>query len=122
MSSALICDPNQSTTSTLRGVLELEGFEVFEAHNTESARYQIVMNSPDFVLIDWLEFDARNLDIENFIKQVKKIRPHTTFIFISYKGVQRDVSSFAEMVAEHGADGYILKPFNLTRVLEQLQG
>jgi DNA-binding response OmpR family regulator len=120
MKRVLICEPNHSTTFALSGALEFEGFEVLLAHNSENARFQIIMESPDFVLIDWLEFDIRHMDIKDFIGQLKHIRPDTMFVFISHIGVQRDVSDFEEMVADRGADDYILKPFNPTHVIEQL--
>jgi DNA-binding response OmpR family regulator len=121
MPSVLICDPNQTTQGVLHCALNIEGFKVFEAGNTESARYQIIMNSPDFVLIDWLEFDITNMDIKRFSQQVKRIRPNTIFIFISHIGVRKDVSDFEEMIAQHGADDYILKPFNPAKVLTKLE-
>lgn len=121
MTRVLICEPNHSTTFALSGALELEGFEVLLAHDSENARFKIIMESPDFVLIDWLEFDIRHMDIKNFIGQLKRLRPNTMFVFISHIGVRKDVSDFEEMVASHGADDYILKPFNPTHVIEQLK-
>ena len=121
MIRVLICDPNPSTKLALCGALEMEGIEVLTAQDAESARFKIIMESPDFVLIDWLEFDIRHLNIKKLTSQLKRLRPDTLFVFMSHKGVERDVSSFAEMVAEHGADDYILKPFNPAHVIEQLK-
>ena len=120
MRKVLICDPNPSTKISLCGSLEMEGFEVLTAQDAESARFKIIMESPDFVLIDWLEFDITHLDIKEFTSQLKRLRPDTLFVFISYRGLAADVLTFESLVAEHGADGYILKPFNLTHVAETL--
>ncbi len=118
---ALICEPDFSTRETLYGVLELEGFEVLVAKNTEEARFKIIMESPDFVLIDWLEFDLQHMDIENFSKQVKRIRPNTIFIFLSHKGLQTNLLDFEKLITKNGADTYILKPFNPLKVIECLR-
>lgn len=117
----LICDPNHSTVLTLSGALEMEGFEILVAKNSEDARFKIIMESPDFVLIDWLEFDLTHMDVKRFISQLKRLRPSTLFVFISHKGLKTDISTFENMVAQHGADGYILKPFNPSHVLAQLK-
>ncbi len=121
MSLVLLCEPNYHTAGPLTQVLEGEGFEVIEARDLESARFQIIMKSPDFILIDWLEFDIQNMDIKDFCQQTKRIRPHTIFIFMSHKGLKTDLLDFEKMIADNGADGYILKPFNLSKVLEQLK-
>ncbi len=121
MLRVLICDPNYSTLLTLSGVLEMEGFEILLAKDTDEARFQIIMKSPDFVLIDWLEFDIQNMDIKDFCKQVKRLRPNTSFIFISHKGLKTDLLDFEKLIKDHGADGYILKPFNPSKVVEHLR-
>lgn len=121
MPSVLICDPNYSTTLTLSGALEFESFDILVARDSDDARFKIIMESPDFVLIDWLEFNIVHMNIKSFISQLKHLRPNTMFIFISHKGIQANISTFESLVQNHGADSYIIKPFNPTHVVEQLK-
>ncbi len=121
MPRVLICDPNYSTILALSGALELAGFEILVARDSDDARFKIIMESPDFVLIDWLEFDRQRLKIKDFIEQLKRLRPRTMFIFISHQSVEAQVLSFKDLVTGHGADGYIIKPFNLINVLNKLE-
>lgn len=121
MPSVLICDPNYSTTLALSGALELEGFDILVARDSDDARFKIIMESPDFVLIDWLEFDRQGLKIKDFIGQLKHLRPNTMFVFISHQSVETQVLSFKDLVTSYGADDYIIKPFNPTHVIKQLK-
>lgn len=117
----LLCDPNHSTKLALCGALEMGGLAVISATGVDEARFKIIMESPDFVLIDWLEFDIVHLDIKKFATQAKSMRPDTKFIFMSHKSVYTAVATFEQMVTEYGADGYILKPFNVSHVLQMLK-
>lgn len=120
MPRVLICDPNYSTTLALSGALELNDFDILVAKDADDARFKIIMESPDFVLIDWLEFDRQHLHIKDFIGQLKRLRPNTMFIFISHQSVETQVLSFKDLVKSNGADDYIIKPFNPTHVIKKL--
>lgn len=116
----LICEPNHSTKVALYGALEAEGFEVINAQDVDQAKFKIILESPDFVLIDWLEFDIEHLQIDNFTHTLKRLRPNTLFIFMSHKGVHTAVPAFESLVSKNGADGYLLKPFNPAQVISEL--
>lgn len=116
----LICEPNHSTKVALYGALETEGFEVINAQDVDQAKFKIILESPDFVLIDWLEFDIEHLQIDSFTHALKRLRPNTLFIFMSHKGAHTAVSTFESLVSKNGADGYLLKPFNPTQVISEL--
>jgi DNA-binding response OmpR family regulator len=121
MASILICEPNHSTRSVLVNALRDEDFEIFTAEDGRDASQQILTKSPDFVLIEWLDFDIRNMDIETFLRQMKRLRPETLFVFMSHKGPQKTVENFATLVADHGADAFVIKPFHPATVLEKLR-
>ncbi len=117
----LVCEPNHSTRSVLVNALQDEGFEIFTAEDSRDASQQILTESPDFVLIEWLDFDIRNMNIEAFRRQMKKLRPETLFVFMSHKGPQKTVGEFATLVADHGADAFVIKPFHPATVLEKIR-
>ncbi len=121
MTRVLICESKYSTTLILSGALELEGFEILVSRDSEDARFKIIMESPNFVLIDWLEFDFTRLNIKDFTGQLKSLRPDTIFVFITHQSIEIQVSSFRSLIKSLGADDYIIKPFNPTHVIKQLK-
>ncbi|WP_462264941.1 response regulator [Mucilaginibacter sp.] len=110
----LICDDDEGILDMLTLVLEDSGFEVIAESNSLNVYQQIETHQPDLLLIDlWMPV----LSGDQVVKQLKQ-NPDTQFLPVLVISASTDGRKIAE---EARADGFIAKPFDLDKLINQVQ-
>ena len=101
----LIVDDSGLARRRARTILESAGFEVDEAEDGMSALERYFVTKPDLVLLDLVMKGMYGLDV---IAKLRELDPQAKIIVVS-ADVQ---TSSHDMVAEAGAAGFVVKPFD----------
>ncbi len=106
-SRCLIVDDSRVVRKVARRILETHGFHVEEAENGVDALQACRRGLPNCVLLDW------NMPVMNGIEFLRALRRefgpgNPQVIFCT---TENDLHSI-EMAIEHGAQEYIMKPFD----------
>jgi two-component system chemotaxis response regulator CheY len=107
----LLVDDSAFMRNVLKHILQEEGFKNFvEASNGQEALDQFAKEKPDLVLLDIImpEMDG--------IKVLKKIGQEGKIIVVSAVGQE----SMVEQAKKLGAKGYVIKPFENAKVIEEV--
>ena len=105
--TCLVVDDSRVVRKVARRILEANGYAVEEAENGEEALAACEGSMPDCVLLDW------NMPLMNGIEFLKKLRArfgpdNPPVLFCTTENEM----SFVEQAIEHGAQEYIMKPFD----------
>ena len=108
----LIVDDEKDIRMLTAGILEDEGYQTREAHDSTSAIESMESRSPSLVLLDvWLE--GSSLDGLELLELFQKNQPRIPVIMISGHGnIETAVSAINE-----GASDFIEKPFTADRLI-----
>lgn len=103
----LIVDDSRVVRKVARRILELHGFRIEEAENGAEALQVCRRSAPECVLLDW------NMPVMNGIEFLRALRAEfgpdkPTVVFCT---TENDLGSI-EAAIEHGAQEYIMKPFD----------
>jgi CheY-like chemotaxis protein len=110
----LICDDDEGILDMMVMVLEDSGYEVIAEVNSLNVYQVIEREKPDLLLIDlWMPV----LSGDQVVKQLKS-NPQTQFIPIIVISASTDGRRIA---SEAGADDFIPKPFDLDKLISQVQ-
>jgi two-component system chemotaxis response regulator CheY len=101
----LIVDDSGLARRRARSILEGAGFDVDEAEDGMSALERYFVTRPDLVLLDLVMKGMYGLDV---IAKLRELDPQAKIIVVS-ADVQ---TSSHDMVAEAGAVGFVVKPFD----------
>ena len=101
----LLVDDSGLARRRARTILEGAGFEVHEAEDGMSALERYFVTKPDLVLLDLVMKGMYGLDV---IAKLRELDPQAKIIVVS-ADVQ---TSSHDMVAEAGAAGFVVKPFD----------
>ncbi len=116
----LIADDDDDILDAIKINLELEGYEVFLAHDGDEALEQAQRVRPDLILLDVVMPGPDGFDVCRGLKADARTS-ETPVIFLTAKGATRDEA--VGLIA--GADDYVVKPFEpadlLTRVKRVLE-
>ena len=110
----LVVDDEPGVRSSLKGVLEDEGFGVFTADSGEKGLEQIEKLKPDFVLLDVLM--PSGIDGIETLRRIGGSGSDAAVIMISGHGT----IDMAVMAMELGALDFIEKPLSVDRILIRL--
>ena len=105
--SCLVVDDSRVVRKVARRILEGHGFTVVEAADGQQALEACALAMPDCVLLDW------NMPVMNGIEFLKALRAKygpekPPVVFCT---TETDMS-FIEQAIEHGAQEFIMKPFD----------
>ena len=112
----LLVDDEPDFVETVEFFLSGSDYQVFVAKNGKKALEQVKMNKPDLVLLDVMMPEMDGLEA---CKRLKN-DPTTNsipIIMLTAKGRKEDV---VDAIAA-GANSYIVKPFNLSDLLERIE-
>jgi two-component system KDP operon response regulator KdpE len=109
----LIVDDEPRLLDSVRMNLEVDGFEVFEAHNGAEALERIRKLLPDIVVMDVM------MPIMDGFETLRELRSFTAVpvIMLTVKADDRDVVTGLEL----GADDYVAKPFSQRVLLSRIK-
>jgi len=104
MKHALVVDESRAIRIVARRILALNGFEVFEAENSEHGIALWSQWKPDLVLANWYATGA-----DWFFKNIRKhpTRPTTKLVAFLVEIDPRETES----AVRAGVDAFLLKPF-----------
>jgi DNA-binding NtrC family response regulator len=106
----LVCDDEEGIRESLNLILE-KNYDVSFANNGEEAITHIKGNPTDLVILD---IKMPRMDGLETLKQIKKAKPDAKIIIATgYKSVET-----ASEAIKQGASDYIVKPFEVAKVLE----
>jgi DNA-binding response OmpR family regulator len=110
----LVVDDAPAYVTLMSKALEGQGVELVTAGDLQSARDIVrIAGRPDLVLLDLLLPDGNGLDI---LPELKRY-PGTAVVVVSGKGEELD----RELAMSSGADGYVVKPFSVAALREQVR-
>ncbi len=103
----LVVDDSRVVRKVARRILETHGFRVEEAENGAEALEACRRGLPGSVLLDW------NMPVMNGIKFLQALRAEfgAAGPLVVFCTTENDVASIAAAI-EHGAQEYIMKPFD----------
>lgn len=110
MSKILIVDDEQQIRSLLARMMELEGYEVFQAGDCKGALRQVETHAPDVALCDVLLPDGNGVDL---ITAIKKAAPATEVVVLTAHGNIPD----GVQAIKNGAFDYITKGDDNNRII-----
>ncbi|MBW2053927.1 MAG: response regulator transcription factor [Deltaproteobacteria bacterium] len=109
----LVVDDDKDIVQTIKGNLELDGYEVLCAYNGRTALDMTKTHRPDLVILDL------NLPDIDGIKACQIIRKEFDFPIIMLTA--RDGISDKVLGLESGADDYVVKPFNFLELSARIK-
>ncbi len=106
----LICEDEASIRGFLKINFERNGFSVIEAGSGEEALRLIELEKPHVAVLDVM---LPGIDGFEVCKRLRETHPNIGIIMLTAKGQDLDKISGLE----HGADDYVVKPFNPTEFI-----
>lgn len=109
----LVIDDDKDIVQTIKGNLELDGYEVMIAYTGKNGIHMAKENRPDLVILDL------NLPDIDGIKACEIMRREFDFPIIMLTA--RDGVADKVLGLEYGADDYIVKPFNFLELSARIK-
>lgn len=110
----LVVDDEENIRTSLKGVLEDEGFKVSTAAEGQSALEQVSTFSPDVILLDiWMPGD----DGIQVLERIKRRDPHAVVVMMSGHGTVETAVKAIKL----GAFDFLEKPIHFDKVLVVLE-
>ncbi len=112
----LIVEDDRPIAANLQALLTAKGYEVFLAHDGHEGLAQARDKKPDLALLDILLPELGGFEICEILKsepETKKIK----IVMITALERFEDI----EEALQHGADDYLIKPFNIEQVLKKMR-
>ncbi len=109
----LIVDDEKEILKSLSRILESAGYQTYIAQNFSQALEVLKVNRVDLVLSDLVMENKNGLDL---LKEIRSNFPYLKVIMMTAYGT---IDSSIEAI-KNGAFGYILKPFNIEELLNEI--
>lgn len=109
----LVVDDESSVIKFLRLSLEVEGFQVVEAHSGREALSTVVSQNPELILLDYGLGDMTGLDVLKNIREWSDV----PIIFVTVL----DGESEKVAALDAGADDFITKPFGVQELIARVK-
>jgi two-component system, chemotaxis family, chemotaxis protein CheY len=100
----MIVDDDRTTVTLLRTLLELDGFEVLQAGDAETAYQKAEETPPDAFLVD---YHLAEMDGTDFVRQLRETGRFSKTPIIMTSGLDRTKEAH-----EAGANEFLVKPFD----------
>ncbi|MFC4161055.1 response regulator [Chitinimonas lacunae] len=112
----VVIDDDALLRSLIQGILKDAGYElVAAAPNGEQGLKDCFERRPDFVMLDINLPGTGGLDV---LKNLRRMANPPRVIMVSGEATMSHVRS----ALEHGANGFVVKPFNAARLLAAVEG
>ena len=109
----LVVDDDAAVREVVRVNLELEGYTVREAENAEEGLEAVAGEAPDLILVDVL---MPQVDGWEMLRRMQEAYGSGAIPVVMFSGSAEDARDEA---ATRGATGFVGKPFDLDRLVEQ---
>lgn len=109
----LVVDDDQEVLEFLKTFFESLGHEVVLCETSEEGLKQVVLTTPDLILLDIM---LPRKDGITLLKEIKELDKEATIAMITaFKDAERVIDAF-----RHGALDCLLKPFNLDYIVNNV--
>lgn len=116
MLHCFIIDDSEIIRKYTRLIFESLGFRVSEADGAIAAMERLRSETPDYIMVDWRMPDTNSFELIGKIRALpRKERP-----YIIYSMTENDPLEIQRAIS-HGADTFLLKPYNRQIVEMKLQ-
>ena len=112
----LIVDDEMAIREMIRMSLEMAGFNCLEAGDIQSAHSQIIDQSPDLVLLDWMLPGGSGIELLRRLKR-DEITANLPVIMLTAKTEEDNKIQGLDV----GADDYVTKPFAPRELLSRIK-
>src|SRR5215204_887472 len=110
MAKVLVVEDDRKLAALLGRVLVEEGYEVVTAHSKSDALSEMSREPPDVLIVDRMLPDGDGLEI---CATAPRLRAAVPMLVLTAMG---ELSDRVEGL-DHGADDYVLKPFEIPELL-----
>jgi DNA-binding response OmpR family regulator len=116
MKKILIVDDEPNILMALEYTFKKNNFEVFIARDGQEALDILKNQQPDIIILDVM---MPNVDGFETLKQIKNDErlQHCKVLFLSAKNKEKDIEKGLEL----GANLYVVKPFSIKKLVEQVR-
>ncbi|MFQ3173081.1 MAG: two-component system alkaline phosphatase synthesis response regulator PhoP [Flavobacterium sp.] len=116
MKKILIVDDEPNIVMSLEYTFKKNDFEVFIARDGQEALDILNNQLPDIIILDVMMPMVDGFATLEQIKKDERLQ-HCKVIFLSAKNKEKDIEKGLSL----GADLYVVKPFSLKKLVEQVQ-
>ncbi len=116
MTKILIIEDNNDIRENVTEILQLGGYEVYEADNGKTGTELAIKNLPDLILCDIMMDDLDGYGVLHLLSKHEATKT-IPFIFMTAKSERADIRKGMEL----GADDYLTKPFDDTELLNAIE-
>lgn len=116
MKKILIVDDEPNIVMSLEYTFKKNNFEVFIARDGQEALDILKKELPDLIILDVMMPMVDGFATLEQIKQDDRLK-HCKVIFLSAKNKEKDIEKGLSL----GANLYVVKPFSLKKLVEQIQ-
>jgi two-component system alkaline phosphatase synthesis response regulator PhoP len=116
MKKILIVDDEPNIVMSLEYTLKKNNFEVFIARDGQEALNILKKQLPDLIILDIMMPMVDGFATLEQIKKDERLQ-HCKVIFLSAKNKEKDIEKGLSL----GANLYIVKPFSLKKLVQQVQ-
>jgi len=107
MLHCFIIDDSDIIRKYSRLIFESLGFRVSEADSAVAAMERLRTEDPDYILVDWRMPDTNAIELIGKIRALPaKVRPYIIYSVTEHEPLE------IQRALSHGADTYLLKPYN----------
>ena len=114
LGSILVIDDNEHVRQLLRDVLDMAGYQVFEAKNGEEGLKELQSKSPALVIVDMIMPDMDGTEV---IRKLRQEHERVKIIAIS-GGLSSRGLDVLDLAQRFGATKTIKKPFEIRSILD----
>lgn len=114
MKKILLIDDDPDVITVLQLLLKKKGYEVATASREEEAYNQVKQFEPDLVVLDVLLSGVDGRTICKKLKNSPASKHIPIIMFSAHPGAQKNMEEF-------GADDFISKPFESSKLLERIE-
>jgi DNA-binding response OmpR family regulator len=111
----LVVDDERSICKLLKQVLEEKGYEIEFAHTGAEALEKLRKSTPDMVILDVMLPDTTGWQILKTMKTSETTKKIPALML-----TQKNLVSDVEFAVDLGASGYLVKPFDIERLLKKV--
>lgn len=117
MKKILIVDDEPNIVMSLEYTFKKNNFEVFIARDGQEALEILKNQLPDVIILDVMMPMVDGYATLEQIKKEERLK-HCKVIFLTAKNKEKDIEKGLSL----GANLYVLKPFSVKKLVEQVQG
>lgn len=115
MKKILLVDDEPNILMSLEYTFKKNNFEVYVARDGQEALDILQKQQPDIIILDIMMPLVDGYETLRQIKKEEKLQ-HCKVIFLSAKNKEKDIEKGLAL----GADLYVLKPFSVKKLVEQV--